>query len=460
MIGLAHLGVVDRPDGEGVAGGGACNDRIRVTIRVADGRLEQVRVAADACATATAAALALAASAEGAGLLDAARLGSHTLDALGIAGPCAARGVDAFHAAIGDAVAGGLQLVRTDGRVVVGVSGGVDSAVAVAELCGAGHDVVGVTLRLWIDPLAPSPERACCAPEAVRAARRTCHEQGVPHIGLDLRSGFRAAVVDGFVDAYARGDTPNPCITCNGSFRFDALLAVATQLGAAEVGTGHYARIVERDGRRLLGRGADQAKDQSYMLARLDPGVLGRVVFPLGDRTKTWTRQRALELGITVARAPESQEVCFLGGGALRPFLEREGVDFEPGMVEGEDGSPLGRHDGVAAFTPGQRRGIGVGSTGRLHVLTKDVVRNVVVLAPRERLGRRRIELRNVSAVGMPDVVNVQLRHRAPTIPGRLDGETLLLDAPAFGVAPGQIAVCYADDAIVAVGEIAASYSE
>src|SRR5207248_1492844 len=172
-------------------------------------------------------------------------------------------------------------------RVAVAMSGGVDSAVA---LLRAGPQAVWVTLRLWIDPAAPDSERACCSPEAVIAARETCHALGLPHVTLDLREEFRRAVVAPFVRGYARGETPNPCIRCNGGFRFAELLAFARRAGVERLATGHYARIVERDGRLLLARGADPAKDQSYMLAALDPRHLARISFPLGGQDKDATR--------------------------------------------------------------------------------------------------------------------------------------------------------------------------
>src|SRR5205085_7563160 len=179
-------------------------------------------------------------------------------------------------------------------------------------------DAIGVTLRLWLDPNGPDAERACCSPEAVIAARETCHALGIPHVTLDLRKEFRRAVVEPFVRGYARAETPNPCIRCNSSFRFAELLAFADRLGAGRLATGHYARIVERDGRLLLARGVDPGKDQSYMLARLDPRALERVSFPLGDQTKTETRAEAARAGLAAASRAESQEACLLGGDDYR----------------------------------------------------------------------------------------------------------------------------------------------
>src|SRR3954468_16682773 len=185
--------------------------------------------------------------------------------------------------ALANALAQVFRAAPEPGRVAVAMSGGVDSAVA---LLRAGREAIGVTLRLWIDPAAPDSERACCSPEAVIAARTLCHSRGLPHVTLDLREEFRRAVVTPFIRGYARGDTPNPCIACNGGFRFAELLAFTLRVGAARLATGHYARIVGRGDGLLLARAADEQKDQSYMLARLDPSLLDRIEFPLGGQTK------------------------------------------------------------------------------------------------------------------------------------------------------------------------------
>src|SRR5437762_10848222 len=207
-------------------------------------------------------------------LLEAASVGGETL------------AVDALANAIGPV----FRAPRSTGRIVVAMSGGVDSAVALLKSL---PNAIGVTLRLWLDPQGPDAERACCSPDAVLAARATCHGLGVPHVTLDLREAFRRAVVDPFVRGYERGETPNPCIHCNGGFRFARLLAFARRAGAETLATGHYARIVEYEGRRLLARGLDPVKDQSYMLARVDPAKLDRISFPLGRQTKNQTRAEA-----------------------------------------------------------------------------------------------------------------------------------------------------------------------
>jgi tRNA-specific 2-thiouridylase len=283
-------------------------------------------------------------------LLEAAAIGGETLP------------VDA----LANALAPVVRAAPAPGRVAVAMSGGVDSAVA---LLRAGEGAVGVTLRLWIDPNGPDVERACCSPSAVLAARNECHRRGLPHLTLDLRSEFRRAVVTPFVRGYARGETPNPCIRCNGSFRFAELLRFATRVGAERLATGHYARIVERDGMPLLARAVDQAKDQSYMLARLDPRLLGRVWFPLGEQTKEETRAEAARAGLAAAGRRDSQEACFLAGGDYRRFLDRHGLEPQEGPILDEAGSVVGTHRGHWTFTPGQRRGLGVAAAEPLYVL-------------------------------------------------------------------------------------------
>ncbi len=232
--------------------------------------------------------------------------------------------VDALANALGQV----FRAPRDPDRIAVAMSGGVDSAVA---LLRAGRGAVGVTLRLWLDPLGPDAERACCSPAAVIAARETCHSLGLPHVTLDLREEFRNAVVTPFVDDYRNGQTPNPCVRCNGTFRFDVLVDFAARAGAARLWTGHYARIVERDGMRLLARAADHAKDQSYMLATVAPGLLDRIEFPLGAQEKGQTRAEAEAAGLAVADRLDSQEACFLAGDDYRAFLERQGVAASAG---------------------------------------------------------------------------------------------------------------------------------
>ena len=370
-------------------------------------------------------------------LLEAATVGGETL------------AVDALANAIGPV----FTAPPSPTRVAVAMSGGVDSAVA---LLAAGPAAIGVTLRLWLDPHGPSSERACCSPDAVLAARATCHSLGIPHVTLDLREEFRRAVVTPFVRGYARGETPNPCIACNGGFRFAELLAFAKRAGAVRLATGHYARIVEHRGRRLLARARDEAKDQSYMLARLDPRALDRVWFPLGEQTKEETRLQARRASLAVAERIESQEACFLAGGDYRDFLERHGLNGSGPIVD-EAGSELGRHDGVWRFTPGQRKGLGVSAAEPLYAVSGDVRTQTLVVGPRSALARNRVTARGRLFVPV-DHAQAKLRHRAPAVAADVEptarGFRLQLAEAAFGVATGQAAVLYEDDVVVGSGVI------
>jgi tRNA-uridine 2-sulfurtransferase len=340
------------------------------------------------------------------------------------------------------------------------MSGGVDSAVT---LLRSGPSAVGVTLRLWLDPDGPDSERACCSPSAVISARTLCHARGLPHVTLDLREEFRRAVVGPFIRGYARGETPNPCIRCNGGFRFAELLAFARRIGAARLATGHYARIVERDGRTLLARAADPEKDQSYMLARLDPRRLARVSFPLGTQTKTETRAQAAEAGLAAAGRAESQEACFLAGGDYRSFLERHGLAAAPGVVVDEAGAELGAHDGYWRFTPGQRRGLGVAAAEPLYALETNARTNTVVVGPRRALARRTVNVRGRLFAAAADV-EAKLRYRSPAVAASVEqtasGFRLRLDEPAYGVARGQAAVLYDGDVVVGSGLVTSAGSD
>src|SRR6185437_14199375 len=329
-------------------------------------------------------------------------------------------------------------------------------------LLRAAPNAIGVTLRLWLDPDGPDAERACCSPEAVIAARDTCHRLGLPHVTLDLREEFRSAIVAPFVRGYARGETPNPCIRCNGSFRFAELLAFARRAGCDRLATGHYARIAQHRGRTLLHRAVDGAKDQSYMLARLEPSQLERVWFPLGEQDKDATRSEAAAAGLAAARRAESQEACFLAGDDYRAFLVRHGLAPASGAIVDEHGDTVGTHDGVWRFTPGQRRGVGVVAEKPLYVLDSDAQTNTVVVGPHESLARRLVEVSGRLYVGV-DRADAKLRYRSPAVGARVTeregGFSLDLAEPAYGVARGQAAVLYEGDAVVGCGTIASSSS-
>jgi len=386
----------------------------------------------------------LAADAPG---LDRPLVGLTLLEAAAVGGETLA--VDALANAIGRA----FRAPASGDRTIVAMSGGVDSAVALLK---AGPGALGVTLRLWLDPQGPSAERACCSPDAVLAARATCHALGIPHVTLDLREEFRRAVVTPFVRGYARGETPNPCIACNGGFRFAELLAFTKRAGGARLATGHYARIVEHRGRLLLARGVDAGKDQSYMLARLDPRVLGKLWFPLGEQTKEETRTQARAAGLAAASRGESQEACFLAGGDYRNFLARHGLNGSGPIVD-ETGRELGAHDGIWRFTPGQRRGLGVSGPEPLYALETRPASQTVVVGPRASLARTRVSARGRLFVPV-DQAEAKLRYRSPGIAAAIEptsrGFRLELREPAFAVAPGQAAVLYEDDVVVGSGVI------
>jgi tRNA-specific 2-thiouridylase len=378
---------------------------------------------------------------EGLTLLEAAAVGGDEL------------AVDALANALGPI----FRARRDPERVAVAMSGGVDSAVA---LLRAGAKAVGVTLRLWLDPEGPNTERACCSPEAVLAARRTCHELGLPHVTLDAREDFLRAIVEPFVRGYERGETPNPCISCNGFFRFGRLLAFAKQAGAGRLATGHYARTVQHRGRLLLAAGVDTEKDQSYMLARVDPRILERIWFPLGEQSKEATRAEAAQAGLAVARRAESQEACFLGGADYRSFLERRGLTPSGGSIVDESGAVLGRHEGFWRYTPGQRKGLGVATGAPVYALKTSPRRNTVVVGPRESLARRTLRADGRLHVDI-DRAEVKVRYRSPATPGSVEavprGFRIRLDEPVYGIARGQAAVLYEGGVVVGAGRVTSS---
>ncbi len=268
---------------------------------------------------------------------------------------------------------------------------------------------------------------------------------------------FRASVVAPFVKGYAAGLTPNPCTTCNGAFRFDALVGLADRLGATAVWTGHYARLVERGGRRLVAQGLDPDKDQSYMLATVDPALLARIAFPLGGETKEEVRREAEAAGLAAAHRAESQEACFLAGDDYRAFLRREGVAPRPGAIVTEDGTEVGTHEGVWNFTPGQRRGLGVSAPEPLYALRTEVAAATVVVGPRRSLAVTTVEADGLLYSGI-ERGQAKLRYRSPAVPAAVEqtasGFVLRLERPVEGVARGQVAVVYDDGVVVGAGTI------
>jgi tRNA-specific 2-thiouridylase len=429
---------------------------------------------ASGCAAARAAGSAAVELLEGTPLLEAASITPDAVAAeLGGLSPAASHAsqlaADALHRALGMAARdGAARLPRNATRTLVAMSGGVDSAAAARLALDGGEDVVAVTLELWADP-ATDGEKSCCSPQAVTGARALAHRMGIPHFTLDLREGFRKAVVDEFLDGYAEGRTPNPCVGCNGSVRFDAMLGLADRLGASRLATGHYARIAD-DGRGpLIRAAADAAKDQSYVLARLRGHEVARLRFPLGDLEKPRVRELARAAGLEVADKPESQDLCFLAGGDTRSFMRRHGgralsAASAGGEIVDRDGRVLGRHPGHHTFTVGQRRGLGIAASEPLYVLRKDARRNRVVVGPRAALLTDRVRLAPVELHRSADQVeSVRLRYHAGPVPcavGPLEAGThesvdLRLARPVGGVAPGQIGCLMAGELVVGWGVIA-----
>jgi tRNA-specific 2-thiouridylase len=330
----------------------------------------------------------------------------------------------------------------------------VDSAVAALRLIDEGRTLETATVRLW----AGGDRRSCCSPGALQRARQTAEWLGLPHRFVDREAEFEAAVVEPFVAAYLGGETPNPCVSCNPR-RLAALVGLADELGLARVATGHYARLVWRDGEPYVARAADRAKDQSYMLWAVTPQVLARLEFPLGESTKRETRAAAEVAGLPVAGEPESQEVCFAVDG-YRRFLDERGLEPRPGAIVDRTGVVLGTHQGQWRYTIGQRRGLGVSATKPLFVLARRAAENEVVVGRRAELDVLEVTVRDLVDRGLGDGAGllVQLRYRSPAVPvaalQRLGAERVLvrLAEPFAGAAPGQSAVFYRDAVVVGGG--------
>jgi tRNA-specific 2-thiouridylase len=461
------------PDGAvvGSAGGAPCNDLVRLALRVADGKLERVTFEAEGCGATIAAASACVELVEGKDLLSAALIDARRIaTALGGLSPgklhAADLVADALHRTLTNLWATAEQsLVEpSSGRMLVAMSGGVDSAVAAVLTEAAGYDVVGVTLKLWADR-ATDGSKSCCSPEAVVSARSLAHRMGMPHLTLDLSERFRDAVVNDFLVGHDEGQTPNPCIRCNGEVRFDAMLRLADLIGARSLITGHYARIVRDEAGPLLASAADPLKDQTYMLAALTPELLERVRFPLGDLRKPQVRDIARSADLPVAEKKESQDLCFMAGTTRRKFLARHGVARDrEGEIVDRRGALLGHHRGHRHYTVGQRRGLGVASAEPLYVLEKDASRNRVVVGRHDELAVQQVLLSPGRLHrGSRWVSQVRLRYRSGPVgcevgrdvePGAFDSLTLTLRERVHGVAPGQTACLLDGDRIIGYGTI------
>jgi tRNA-specific 2-thiouridylase len=355
------------------------------------------------------------------------------------------------------------------------MSGGVDSSVAAALLVEQGYDVVGVTLRVWSGPKVDDPARrfgTCCGTEATDDARRVARTLGIPHYVLDSEREFDRAVVDPFVDEYRRGRTPVPCLACNTELKFGSLLQRARAWDAVAVATGHYARVThdEGTGRYLLWKGRDERKDQSDFLWPLTQSQLAAARFPVGGLTKEEVRAQGRRLGLATADKPESQEICFIPDDDYRGFLRQRDADmFVPGAIVDRQGTQLGRHPGLANYTVGQKKGLGLTTGQRLYVLDLDAATNTITVGGASELEQSRLVAQGVNFIaGPPPVqpVRIQARIRHRHAPAKAtvrvlheDRAEVLFDEPQRAVTPGQSVVFYQDDLVLGGGVIARSIS-
>lgn len=345
-------------------------------------------------------------------------------------------------------------------RIVVAMSGGVDSSVVAALAHATGAETVGVTLQLYDHGAAIGRAKACCGSRDIADARAVCDRLGIAHYVFDHESSFRESVIDRFADEYMAGRTPIPCVRCNEGPKFTDLFRFARELGADCLATGHYVRRVMGANGAELHRAIDPARDQSYFLFATTQAQLDYLRFPLGSLPKMRVRELAAELGLAVAAKPDSQDICFVPDGDYAGLVRKLRPDAAAGGdIVDADGRKLGEHRGIVNFTVGQRRGLEIGGSAEpLYVVRVDAERRQVVVGPRAALAVGAAVLSDINRLGPLDgPLTAKVRSMAKPVPARLCGDRLVFDAPEYGVAPGQAAVCYAGDRVLGGGWIEAT---
>ena len=363
-----------------------------------------------------------------------------------------------------------MPIMKTKSRVVVAMSGGVDSSVAAYLLKKQGYEVIGVTMRLWSTEgeMASKHNRQCCSIEDTQDAKRVCQILGIPHYVLNFEKEFQKHVMGYFIEEYKQGRTPHPCIACNDKIKFAFFLDRAMTLDADFIATGHYARRVQQDSEYRLKRAEDESKDQTYVLYGLSQKDLERALFPIGDLPKEQVRSIAKELKLPVADKPDSQEICFVPSGNYREFLIDK-IEFTPGPIVDLDGNTVGTHNGTAGYTVGQRKGLPSSKTGkRQFVVTIDAESNTIVIGDHESLFAKGLEASDANFISPtmaeslkknPEVT-IKLRYQAPIIkatfvPGDDESSfSLIFDSPQRAVTPGQAVVLYKQDILIGGGKI------
>lgn len=466
-----HIGPLGSSAAVGQAGGG-CGDVVRIYLEIDRDTVTKAAFLASGCPGAIAGASACAEMVTGLPVVEAAKVGAGAIVARLADLPvgrqnCVELSATALAAALERYASGDIRLSGA-GRILVAMSGGVDSSTTAVKLHRDGHDVMGITLRLH-DYAEPSP-RACCTAADIDDARTVALRAGFPHLVLDMRAEFKTEVIDRFCRAYLTGRTPNPCVECNRNMRFTHLLDKAGALGAAKIATGHYARISGPDasGRYELRRAVDRTKDQSYMFWAASQSVLSKILAPLGELRKEEVRELAADLSLAVAEKPDSQDVCFVPDGDYAGFVRRAtGHTPLPGPIIDAAGRVIGEHQGLMSYTVGQRKGLGISAPEPLYVVALDVDNNALRVGYAEELAVSRFEVAELNLIdpdrsGASFAAEVMIRYNGATqaaiVHPQDDGRAIIeLQKPFGPVAPGQSAVFYDGDLVLGGGIITQS---